>query len=648
MKHAVYNSSRQRPRPISRDKRRGGFIVLGLFCLILGLSFVGFTVDLGMINVTKARMQSTADSAALASAQEIQLSVIAAGEQGGDRWDAAAANLAATQAASQLASTIASENNLYVDPVRDIRFGQRTYLGNGQYHIAWGASPYNAVEVTVQKTNDDSTAPDAKLDLFFSPIYGDRTTSISTKAAAYIESRDIVAVLDYSGSMTFDSQLSSSTKNAFGASAVLNNLDDIWDALSDSNVEYSNDAGTLKFPADGYGKIDSASGTFYSGSSVDEVYDYLELSGSNEGGEPYYTGWDTFINGFYYQFYNGTWYAANAASGQIWRRTSRGWRTTSSFPGPTDDIGGSTSAYVPWPQEGKDSSGMLNGKPDESTSEDHWKDYISWVRSDSDVNSFGRRNYYGYQTLMAYIIEKRKENDQSEDLWRAPVYPVNAMKEGMTQLTSFLTGLQFGDTLGLVSYATTSRVETGLFEDGADAMVDLGEYHLTTNYADINTIQLHKQGGHYDQSTNMGEGMKDGRELLETQGRDGAVPTMIVMTDGNTNRSPDDFSLPANWNWADYTDMDNDGSADYTTNDRDKQYAFYQAKLAVDQGFTIHAMSVGNGADKDLMEAIAFVGNGSWIDVSPGGSIESLRTELVAAFSTLAGDVPQAKLAQTE
>ena len=69
--------------------------------------------------------------------------------------------------------------------------------------------------------------------MIFAGAAGAEAQSITTDAVAFIESRDIVAVLDYSGSMVFDSVFSSDTINRMGKSAVEDGLDDIWNSLVD-------------------------------------------------------------------------------------------------------------------------------------------------------------------------------------------------------------------------------------------------------------------------------------------------------------------------------------------------------------------------------------------------------------------------------
>jgi hypothetical protein len=220
------------------------------------------------------------------------------------------------------------------------------------------------------------------------------------------------------------------------------------------------------------------------------------------------------------------------------------------------------------------------------------------------------------------------------------------MKQGMTLFCEFLQDLGFGDEVGLISYATEARWEDEISVSEDGTYVDVTADPITDNIAGINQIQRHKQAGHYSNTTAMGDGMLKAREMLAAHRRYGAQPVMFVMTDGNANVKPYGWSLPSGWDWDDLTDFDGDGSADYTTSTKEKQYALYQAKLAIDEGIVIHTLSVGSGADHDVMEAIAKASGGTWIKVDLGGdySLETLESKVMEAYNTIAGKVPPPKL----
>ena len=129
---------------------------------------------------------------------------------------------------------------------------------------------------------------------------------------------------------------------------------------------------------------------------------------------------------------------------------------------------------------------------------------------------------------------------------------------------------------------------------------------------------------------------------------------MLVMTDGQVNRpSSLPSGLPADWDniqYDEWFDWDGDGIADYTSSDLNKgdtlqkKYLIYEAREAVRAGVTIHAMSVGNHADRGLMRALASMGGGVYIEVPGETTTDQMSALLREKFNLLAGNVPAAKL----
>lgn len=573
--------------PCRQHNRDGVFLVIAAVCLVPILGFVALNTDLGVIALTKSRMQNAVDAAALAAAQEITSAVEDVGENGGDTGDA---NEIAVEAAKQMAAKVSGLNDVYVDPERDVEFGKRVFTDSGSFSILWGVKPFNVVKVTARRDNDSQDQPDAKLKLFFAPVMGHDSTAITASAIAFVEARDIAVVLDYSGSMNDDSEFRAMSSQRLGQTAVEANLDAIWNSLVAADPRFS-DTGLSKFPATGLGQVDSPEGTHLPDvDSDDDIVDALGLTDTDADGDPLY----------------------------------------------------------PFPQEGKNSDGTMKGMPSAWENRERWKDYVNFVRTDSDVANYGYHKKYGYRTLMGYLFKRRYRNTQSEDLWVTPHYPFNAMKNGMTLFTEFLDELEFGDHIGLVTYAETARIESDLHEQDVSVEVDLGDNPITDDFTAIDTIQVHKQAGHYSSRTGMGYGIQLAAQLLQEHGRYGARPTMLLMTDGNTNLRPSEWELPSDWDWTSLTDYDGDGSPDYETTNVDRQYAFWEAKQAIDAGIVIHTLTVGANADRELMQAIANASGGVWIDVPGGSTIAEIESQMLTAFRKIAANVPPAKLLADE
>ena len=64
----------------------------------------------------------------------------------------------------------------------------------------------------------------------------------------------------------------------------------------------------------------------------------------------------------------------------------------------------------------------------------------------------------------------------------------------------------------------------------------------------------------------------------------------------------------------------------------------------MDAGVTIHTVSVGAEADKDLLRAIAYAGGGIHVHVPGGVTIEQMNAQMLRAFGRIAAKVPLAKL----
>jgi hypothetical protein len=572
-------SKRQPQQPAAR---RGIIVVLTGFALVAIFAFVALSVDTGRMVLTETEMQNACDAAVLAAAQEINAAVYAAGQgQGSANIDA---NSIAIAAARQMAQQVAEANGVYIDPETDVRFGRRKYDGETDtWPIIWDDDPYNVVQVVARKTNPDLDQPDGELPLAFGWAIGRDQVPLQTSATAFIEARDLVVVLDVSASMNDDSSLVSS----LSTTEVNSLLDGMWNGLVTADPKWPGTS-TSKFPATGFGTINSAAGTYVSSTDTNTIMTTLGLKTNGSDGKRMY----------------------------------------------------------PFPQAGRNSNGTPKSKPSNSTSDTLWQGYISHVKNLSGTY----KKKYGYRTLMNYLQEQRFDPSQSEDLWRTAHYPFHANRNGMSLFMEFLTELDFGDEVGWVAYGQWA-VPQMTHSDG-EVNIDITADPITSDYAVIDDMQRRHQAGEYNGWTAMGDGILKARELLvglagdpddDGYSRYGARPTMLVMTDGQTNQAPSGWSMPSGFCWDEWTDYDGDGSANYTTSDVKKQYAFWEATEAIKLGVTIHTLAVGDGGDRDLMQAIAFAGHGIFINV-PGGGTADMEEQLIEAFQNIASQVPPARL----
>ncbi len=711
--------------------RKGIFLVVSLLTLSAVMSFMALSIDLGVVSLTKTRLQNAADAAALAAAQQIIVAVEEASDQAqqGQNVDINALSISASK---EMAFKVAQLNGAWIDTDKDVAFGKRVFnenLGaNGDFEIVWGNAPYtdgqsyNVVKVTVRKDNPDSSQPDGKLKLFFASFFGQGYSSLAAEAIAFVEARDIVSVLDYSGSMSYDSQLSS--LNTFGRTALEANMKEIYESLGVN-------AGSMTF-APKYLTVYGATPSSAGAAKIDVTFKDTEAYVTST--MPINKIKLQFSNGSTQTFSNlsvtsGTWKGTGSYNGKeitdvwVWSgypsATVSGQAKTSTIPhidltfnGTSVDVvstsnlnsvvlnfsdgssqtitvsgstktgtfagtGSNSGKFISKAYASSGGNSSQNGNkgekftnPNSSTTYDSqlfedtnanvlkflgltnvsypfasgsWDEVFNYSRSNTNVKNAGYKKMYGGLTFVDYLMSSKPRFNQTDALWKAPCYPFHAMKNGQSLFLSFLKDLEFGDHAGIVTYDSEARTEHTLSGTGLPT-VDLGDEWITQDYDALDEIQRHKQAGHYDIYTGIGYGVKEAREVLQNKGRFGARPTILLITDGNANRAPSGWSLPKSWNWAELTDYDGNGSADYTTSDKNEQYAFYEIKQCIDAGIVVHTMTVGADADRDLMKAMAFAAGGIWINVPGGATIADMHDQMIAAFSKIAANVPPAKL----
>ena len=180
MKH-IRKSHNPRNAPSTQKKRKGAIIVFAAVMIAVVIGFAAFTVDGGMVTLTKGQMQSAADSAAHAATLEISRGFGPGGELSQD----AAEQLARERAVEMIGhfrtgDVVATD----ADMIRDVRVGRRSWSeANQQWTQEWGVPPFNMVEVTVRRTNADTTA----LPMTFARILGRENFDIEVKSIAALQ-----------------------------------------------------------------------------------------------------------------------------------------------------------------------------------------------------------------------------------------------------------------------------------------------------------------------------------------------------------------------------------------------------------------------------------------------------------------------------
>ena len=655
---------RRRYRP-----RRGAVAVKMILMMPALLAFMALSVDTGIMVDEKTKLQSAVDAAALAAAGEIVAVVDAAGEEGTGEVDV---NSLAVEQARDMAVQVAAENGVFIDGQRDVRFGKSQFNEQtATWEVEWGVEPYNVVQVSARRDDSNPTPassedPDGRaLSLPFGAAIGHGSHTMSVSATAFVESRDIVVVMDFSRSMTYDSALNVSR---LSDSDVIDNEWAIYQALGspdlgpiitpasqaefDGEIWYqetrSNDAAnitlTVKFM---YDRVEATANR-----SMNKFTFYYYDGYGNSNTKTLYTSGPTVS--FYSKDFNGNGrrvykVAAYDNYGNSRSVADYDYKDNGDYSAldEKEDYFGLSSIPYPYPVGS-------------------WEGFLKYCRYEYNRGKagyeYGDRMYYTGRkfrytaaAFVNYLIDRHCYHSYTPELADAPVYPFHAVKNGTSLFLGFLDNLDFGDAVGIVAYAEHAKVmdqvpfcssdyrySKGNCPPGhCDVSADVSAEPISKDYAALDAIQRHTQAGHFSWSTAMGDGLVIGKQLLDDHARYGSRKTILLMTDGNANVCPSTFSAPEGFDWSKV--VKKDGSP-YYTSDNSKKYAIYKAWEAIENGCTIHTMSVGADADHDIMEVIAVLGKGIHMKIEGGETVADLESELLEEFNRIAAKVPPPRL----
>jgi Flp pilus assembly protein TadG/uncharacterized protein YegL len=150
-------------------QRRGVIVILAAVLLVVMVGMIAFAVDLGVVTVSRTELQSAADAASLAGAARLPEGVA----------------LASSTASSYVTQNVVTST----PPGVTSTAGQ--WDSNTRKFTA-GKTPYDAFQVTLQSTNQP---------VFFGRVFGASSFVAGSSAVAIVRPRDIMLVLDFSGSM---------------------------------------------------------------------------------------------------------------------------------------------------------------------------------------------------------------------------------------------------------------------------------------------------------------------------------------------------------------------------------------------------------------------------------------------------------------
>lgn len=215
-----------------------------------------------------------------------------------------------------------------------------------------------------------------------------------------------------------------------------------------------------------------------------------------------------------------------------------------------------------------------------------WPDYIDWVKGTNSnlVSAFPAFKFrFGVKTFTDFLLD-RKDSFSQTDLTKTPEEPVRGIKDGIQEMVNISRSF---DHMSLEIFASTAHHEVNL-SDNRQAVADR-LYNMQPNY--------------YDASTNMGAGIQYAiNELTSARARAGAEKIIVLMSDGASNTGPDPVTI---------------------------------AQMAADQGIKIYAISMGYGADRSTMQAVAAATGGE--EFYAHGNPAEYTALLQSIFRTIAG-----------
>jgi Flp pilus assembly protein TadG len=196
--------------------RRGNIVVLTAVLLVVIVGMIAFAVDIGVVAVTRTELQSATDAASLAGA----------------------AGLCTSQGQAEVeAKSFFAQNHAAGGNLSEAELAVECGIWDATTRtFAPSAVHPNAVRVTGTKANQAT---------FFGRVFNTNTYDAQAQSVATFQPRDISIVLDYSGSMSFDSQFRSIP--LLGRTAIEANLRQIYQELGSPTY------GTLTFAPVAYG-----------------------------------------------------------------------------------------------------------------------------------------------------------------------------------------------------------------------------------------------------------------------------------------------------------------------------------------------------------------------------------------------------------
>ncbi len=549
------------------------------FLMIIFMGMLALSVDVGYVFTLQAQLDRAVDAAALAGVGELVNGTAAA--------EAAAKEYLVRNPVGS-ADGVVDESALAnatitfdTDHADDYEFT----VGN------WNPTTRELEETPVMPSSLRVSMQYPNLPFFFARVLGHDDFTLQAQSTAMFQPRDIVVVLDFSGSMNDDSTFAAigSLSQATVESSLLNCWNDLGPPAYGSLPAVPTWATAHGVPENlGTGlphcSVEYRNTSVYVASTLVLTSVKLEYSNGNQ---------QTFSPG---SVLSGTFAGTGSNAGKQVRKVWVKSGTNTSLGTNGEYFNFTSSGINTTLKNALGLSGVSYPYPAGS-----WDGYIDYVESSSGGNaSAGYRYKFGGMNLVEYWLTKYPSYSQVPDLWKCRAEPMYALKDATGVFMDFIAEVDTSDRVALVVYNAPN----------GNALL---ESDFTNDLDTIADIVDHRQAGHYHNYTNIGAGLQLGRQTMEVGARANASKLIVLMTDGL-----------ANWN---------NGGVNMAAA---AQMIADETALCAAEKFKVTTISLGAGADTSTMQSVADTTGGKHYNVPGGATHEAMHAQLAAAFEEIA------------
>ena len=547
--------------------RRGNILVLTALFMTGLTALLALSIDLGHIYTTQSQLDRSVDAAALAGASQLS-----------EGHEATQEKIVEYLVRNPIGpgSSVTNENTLETKKLEflaehsddlEVQTGHWNALTRS---FETGESPHSAVLVSM-------TYP--RQPLFFGRVLGRSQFQVHRSAVAMYQPRDIMLTLDLSGSMNDDSEYGAMQQ--LGEDAVNLNLEQIWHEMGApvyGNMGFEPTWVTIPF-------LTLPAAVTWKGNQVvvnsSVPIELARIYKSNGGCREY---------------------NSVGTSGTLQYHHRLIYRCELSINGQVETVNFFDNGHM---RRGLGLDGV------DYPSEGSWDDVIEACRNhradlpwyDQQIRDSGNLRKFGVKSAINFWLKNKPRASQSPFLAQVSAQPLTAVKDAVDV---------FLDDVGQVS--TKDRVGVSVYN--SENGFGMTECSLTEDLQEVHEVTRTRQAGHYQGWTNIAAGLKNARQELEQNGRNGASKIIVLMTDGG-----------ANWIG---------GTEGGYAPEQARQEVLTEAQRCRDLQFPVVTISLGSKADLDLMEKVAEISGGVHYSIPGGVPVETYADDLIDTFQEIA------------